>query len=155
MMKKLFRIIKAHVVMLTIAFLIGAIAGSVVTYFVEENKVEFWKERFTEANELNQTLEAKYNQTKKRNNQLVKENKKIRQDLGISILSSIRSNYYNLKALKSEDYSKQLYYNEMEYRSNLVPRALGEKWDINIFQPGLNRELKHVIDSIANEYNKK
>jgi hypothetical protein len=126
----------------------GAVIGSVATYFIEEQKVEFWKERFVEAQELNESLEVEHKKTMKRNEELVRRNEELRKDLGITILSSVRSNYYNLKALKSEDYNKQMYYNEQEYRSNLVPRAMGDKWGINILKAKYNRELKHVVDSI-------
>ena len=134
---------------LAVALLIGAVIGSVVTYFIEEKKVEFWKDRFVESNELNQSLEREKNRLQDQNDELVKENKAIRKDLAVAILSSVRSNYYNLKALKTENYNRQLYFNEMEYRSNMVPRVIGKKWEINILQPKYNRELQRLVDSIS------
>ena len=150
MIKKLIRTIKQHSIKLAVSLLLGAIVGAVATYFIEEQKVEFWKERFVESSELSNSLEKERNRLKQKNKELVKENSNLRNDLGITILSSVRSNYYNLKALKSEDYNKQMYFNEQEYRSNLVPRAMGEKYGINILKAKYNRELKQVVDSVYN-----
>ncbi len=152
-MRNFFRIVKQHAVKLSLAFVIGAIVGSVITFFIEEKKVEFWEERFTEANELSKKMEEEHNKTQDKIKVLRKENKELKKDLGITILSSVQSNYYNLKALKSEDYNKQIYYNEQEYISNLVPRAIGDKWDLNLFNAEYNRELKQVVDSITQENN--
>jgi len=148
MIKQLFNTIRTHPVKLAVSLVIGAAIGAVSTYYIEEQKVGFWKERFVEANELNKSMEDEHKRLKQRNKQLVKKNKELRKDLGITILSNVRSNYYNLKAIKSEDYNKQMYYNDQEYRSNLVPLAMGRKWDINIMNARHNEELKHIIDSV-------
>ncbi|MFP4019035.1 MAG: hypothetical protein ACLFNL_07935 [Bacteroidales bacterium] len=153
-MKNFFRTIKQHAIKLSLAFVIGATVGAVVTFFIEEKKVEFWHERFSEANELNQTLEEEH-EKKKNEIQIHKQEKKeLKKDMGIVILASLQSNYYNLKALKSEDYNKQMQYNEQEYISNLVPRAIGDKWDLNLFSSEYNRGLKQVVDSIAQNNSK-
>jgi biopolymer transport protein ExbB/TolQ len=153
MKKRVLSSIKSNIIILSIVLILGAGIGSVVTYFIEEKKVEFWKERFVEANELNQSLKKEKERFDKEKEELIEENKALRKDLAVTILSSVRSNYYNLKALKSENYNKQMYFNEMEYRTNLVPRAIGKKWDLNILQSQYNRELQHIIDSL--QQNKK
>ncbi len=153
MKKSVLSSIKDNIIILSISLILGAGIGSVVTYFIEEKKVEFWKDRFVEANELNQSLKKEKERFDKQKEELIEENKELRKDLAVTILSSVRSNYYNLKALKTENYNKQMYFNEMEYRANLVPRAIGKKWDLNILQPQYNRELQHIIDSL--QQNKK
>jgi len=148
MIKRLFLTIKKHAVKLAISLVLGALIGSVATYLVEEQKVTFWKERFIEADELNKTLEQEYNSTKQKNKELAKKNKELKRDLSITILSNVRSNFYNLKAIKSEDYNKQMYYNNEEYKSNLIPIAMGRKWNINIMDARNNENLNHIIDSV-------
>lgn len=152
--KKFFRTIKQHAIKLSLAFVIGAATGAVITFFIEEKKVEFWHERFSEANELNQTLEGEHEKKQSEIKILEKEKKELKTDLGIVVLASLQSNYYNLKALKSDDYNKQMYYNEQEYISNLVPRAIGDKWDLNLFSSEYNKELKQVVDSISQNNSK-
>lgn len=148
MIKRLLLTIKKHAVKLAISLVLGALIGSVATYLIEEQKVTFWKERFIEANELNKSMEQEYNSIKQKNKELAKKNKELKKDLSITILSNVRSNFYNLKAIKSENYNKQMYYNNEEYKSNLIPIAMSRKWDINIMDARNNANLNHIIDSV-------
>ncbi|MCF8335746.1 MAG: hypothetical protein K9H65_04000 [Bacteroidales bacterium] len=149
MLKNLWRTIKAHWIKLASFLLLGILIGGGVIYSIEENEKEFWREKYMEQTASNDSLRLQMEQLHKENELLTQKNQDLKDDLGITILSSIRSNFYDLKALKSENYNTQIHYNNEAHKSNLVPKKIGEKWDLNIFSDRYNKELARLMDTIA------
>ena len=155
MFKKLLITIKTHPIKLLVALLIGLFAGSAVMFSIKDKKEEFWRQRYIEENQAIDSLRAFNEQLVQKNETLKQENKDIRNDLSITILAALRSNFYNLKALKSEKYNTQMYYNLEEYKSNLVPKKMGEKWELNIFHQQNKARLNRIVDSLYKEQKEK
>ena len=154
-MKKLIETIQQHWIKLTVSLLAGLLIGGGTMYIIEQRQVKFWRSKFIAQSQKNDSLRTHMEQLTNENTRLVEHNNKIKEDLGITILSSIRSNFYDLKALKSNDYNTQLYYNQQEYKSNLVPKTIGDKWDIDIFNEQYKSQLKTLMDSIYKAKNQK
>ena len=131
--------------------LIGVILGGGIIYSIEAKQKQFWREKYLEQTKSNDSLKTQMQQLHKQNSVLNKKNRALIDDLGITILSSIRSNFYDLKALKSENYNTQMYYNQEEYKSNLVPKKIGDKWDINVFSERYKQELNTLMDTIMKD----
>lgn len=148
MLKKLKTLLKNHWVKIVSSLLAGLLIGGGIMYSIEQQQEDFWREKYIQQTHKTDSLQAEVQQLNDNHHKLLQENKKIRDDLGVTILSSIRSNFYDLKALKSDDYNTQLYYNREEYKSNLVPKTIGEKWNINIFNQQYKSELRTLMDSI-------
>lgn len=148
MLKKIRTLLKNHWIKITASLLAGLLIGGGIIYAIEQQQENFWREKYIQQTHKNDSLRNQIKQLNNQHNILVKRNKKMKDDLGITILSSIRSNFYDLKALKSEDYNTQLYYNQQEYKSNLVPKSIGDKWNIDIFNEQYKNELKTLMDSI-------
>lgn len=149
MLKRFWKIIKAHRVKLASSLLLGILIGGGVIYLIEESEKEFWREKYMEQTESNDSLRLQMEQLHKENEMLTQKNQDLKDDLGITILSSIRSNFYDLKALKSENYNRQIYYNNEAHKSNMVPKKIGEKWDLSIFSDRYNNQLSRLMDTIA------
>ncbi|MBS3775210.1 MAG: hypothetical protein KGY70_08485 [Bacteroidales bacterium] len=148
MLKKIRTLLKNHWLKITAALLAGLLIGGGIIYSIEQQQENFWREKYIQQTQQNDSLRKQIKQLNDQHNILINRNKKMKDDLGITILSSIRSNFYDLKALKSEDYNTQLYYNQQEYKSNLVPKTIGDKWNIDIFNEQYKNELKTLMDSI-------
>lgn len=155
MIKKLLNTIKNHPVKLLIVLLIGVFAGGGVMYSIKDKKEEFWRTKYMEETQSMDSLRAFNKQLIEKNETLKQKNKDIKNDLGITILAALRSNFYNLKALKSEDYNTQMYYNLEEYKSNLVPKKIGEKWNVNVFSQKHKNQLNRIVDSLYKEQKNK
>jgi len=155
MIKKFLAIIKKHVVKLVITFIIGFFAGGGTMYYIKDKKEEFWRTQYIEEKQSQDSLKAFNNQLRLENKRLKDKNRDVRDDLAITVLAALRSNFYNLKALKSEDYNTQMYYNLEEYKSNLVPKTIGEKWNLNVFDTKYKSKLNQVVDSLYKEQKKK
>src|SRR6056297_2090201 len=155
MFKKLLITIKTHPIKLLVALLIGLFAGSAVMFSIKDKKEEFWRQRYIEENQAIDSLRAFNKQLVQKNKSLKQENRDIREDLSITILAALRSNFYNLKALKSEKYNTQMYYNLEEYKSNLVPKKIGEKWELSIFGQQNKQRLNRIVDSLYKEQKEK
>jgi hypothetical protein len=155
MFRKLINTIKKHPVKLLVVLLIGLFAGSGVMYQIKDKKEEFWRTKYMEETQSIDSLRAFNNELMEKNNILKQKNRDIREDLAITILAALRSNFYNLKALKSEDYNTQMYYNLEEYKSNLVPKKIGEKWNINVFSQRHKNQLNRIVDSLYKEQKNK
>lgn len=151
MFRKILRNLKTHWIKLASSLLIGVLIGGGVIYSIEQKQEEFWREKYMTQKRSNDSLRTRLEKLHERNSLLHNTNRELKDDLGIAILSSIRSNFYNLRALKSEDYNTQMYYNQEEYKSNLVPKKIGEKWDINVFSPGYKQKLNTMMDSILSK----
>lgn len=130
------------------ALLFGIVIGGGIIYIIENRQEQYWRERYLQQSKNNDSLKIQMEQLHKRNTILTEENNGLRNDLGVTILSSIRSNYYDLSALKSDNYNIQMYYNREEYKSNLVPKKIGEKWGINIFSDKYKQDLDNLLDTI-------
>ncbi|MGM0531091.1 MAG: hypothetical protein ACQER7_07040 [Bacteroidota bacterium] len=150
MLKKFWRTIKAHRIKLASSLLLGILIGGGVIYFIEEGEQEFWREKYMEQTESNDSLRLQMEQLHKENELLTQKNQDLKDDLGTTILSSIRSNFYDLKALKSENYNRQIHFNNEAHKSNMVPKKIGEKWDLNVFSDRYNKQLARLMDTIAN-----
>jgi hypothetical protein len=148
MWKKFLTKIKKYWIEVISALLLGLLIGGGIIYSIEEKQEQFWRGKYMEQSKSNDSLRTQMEILHKKNNILSKKNQALKDDLGITILSSIRSNFYDLKALKSENYNTQMYYNQEEYKSNLVPKRIGEKWDINVFDEKYKKELNHLMDTI-------
>lgn len=148
MLKKIRTLLKNHWIKITAALLAGLLIGGGIIYAIEQQQENFWREKYIQQTQQNDSLRKQIKQLNDQHNILIRRNKKMKDDLGITILSSIRSNFYDLKALKSEDYNTQLYYNQQEYKSNLVPKTIGDKWNIDIFNEQYKSELQTLMDSI-------
>jgi len=148
MLYKIRTLLRNHWIKITASLLAGLLIGGGIIYAIEQQQENFWREKYIQQTQKNDSLRNQIKQLNDQHNILVERNKKIKDDLGITILSSIRSNFYDLKALKSEDYNTQLYYNQQEYKSNLVPKTIGDKWNIDIFNDQYKSELKTLMDSI-------
>ncbi len=155
MFKKLIITIKTHPIKLLVALLIGLFAGSAIMFSIKDKKEEFWRQQYIEENQTIDSLRAFNKQLTQKNESLKQENKDIRNDLSITILAALRSNFYNLKALKSEKYNTQMYYNLEEYKSNLVPKKIGEKWELSIFDQQNKERLNRIVDSLYQEQKEK
>jgi len=153
MLKKIRTLLKNHWIKITAALLAGLLIGGGIIYAIEQQQENFWREKYIQQTQQNDSLRKQIKQLNDQHNILIRRNKKMKDDLGITILSSIRSNFYDLKALKSEDYNTQLYYNQQEYKSNLVPKTIGDKWNIDIFNEQYKSELQTLMDSIYNAKN--
>jgi len=147
-MKKRIATIKHHWVKITVSLLAGLLIGGGVMYIIEQRQVNFWRSKYMAESKKTDSLQTRTEKLINEHNILVEKNDKMKDDLGVTILSSIRSNFYDLKALKSENYNTQMYYNQEEYKSNLVPKSIGDKWDINIFSDQYKSELRRLMDSI-------
>ncbi|MBS3774925.1 MAG: hypothetical protein KGY70_07055 [Bacteroidales bacterium] len=148
MLKKIRTLLKNHWIKITASLLAGLLIGGGIIYSIEQQQENFWREKYIQQTQQNDSLRKQIKQLNDQHNILINRNKKMKDDLGITILSSIRSNFYDLKALKSEDYNTQLYYNQQEYKSNLVPKTIGDKWNIDIFNEQYKSELQTLMDSI-------
>ena len=148
MLKKIRILLREHWIKITASLLAGLLIGGGIIYGIEQQQENFWREKYIQQTQKTDSLRTQLQQLNDQHNILVERNKKIKDDLGITILSSIRSNFYDLKALKSEDYNTQIYYNQQEYKSNLVPKTIGDKWNIDIFNEQYKNELKTLMDSI-------
>ncbi len=155
MLKKFKTLLKDHWVKILSSLLAGLLIGGGIMYSIEQQQENFWRERYIRQTHKTDSLRAEMQQLNDHHHELLQKNKKIRDDLGVTILSSIRSNFYDLKALKSDDYNTQLYYNQEEYKSNLVPKTIGEKWNIDIFNQQYKSELRTLMDSIYKAKNQK
>jgi|GEM_PF-1803740 len=155
MLKKCISTLRQHWIKMTGAFLAGLIVGGGVMYTIEHRQIKFWRDKYIAQSQTNDSLRTQLKRLNDHNQNLTRKNNKIRDDLGVTILSSIRSNFYDLKALKSDDYNTQLYYNQEEYKSNLVPKSIGEKWNIDIFNEQYKAELRTLMDSIYKAKNQK
>lgn len=155
MFKKLLNTIKRHPVKLLVVLLIGMFAGGGVMYYIKDKKEEFWHTKYMEETQSIDSLKAFNKELRRKNEMLKQKNKDIKTDLAVTILAALRSNFYNLKALKSEDYNTQMYYNQEEYKSNLVPKKIGEKWNINVFSQRHKNQLNRIVDSLYNEQKNK
>lgn len=148
MIKKLMATIKQHWIKITVSLLTGLLIGGGGMYIIEQRQVNFWRNKYIAESNKADSLRNQAEKLTKEHNILVEQNSKMKDDLGVTILSSIRSNFYDLKALKSENYNTQMYYNQEEYKSNLVPKSIGDKWEINIFSDQYKSELRRLMDSI-------
>ncbi len=148
MWRKIRITLKNHWVKILSSLLAGLLIGSGIIYSIEQQQEEFWRQKYLAQQQISDSLKNQLSRAQDQQEQLMEKNKKIRNDLGVTILSSIRSNFYDLKALKSKDYNTQLYYNQEEYKSNLVPKAIGERWNIDIFNQQYKAELQTMMDSI-------
>ncbi len=155
MFKKLINTIKNHPVKLLVVLLIGVFAGGGVMYYIKDQKEKFWHTKYMEETQSIDSLKAFNKELRRKNEMLKQKNKDIKTDLAVTILAALRSNFYNLKALKSEDYNTQMYYNQEEYKSNLVPKKIGEKWNINVFSQRHKNQLNRIVDSLYNEQKNK
>mgnify|MGYP006282449107 CR=1 FL=1 len=151
MLKKLWKTIKEHRMKLASALLIGLLIGGGVIYTIEERQEQFWREKYLEQSESNDSLRVQMEQLNKNNELLTQENQDLKDALGVTILSSIRSNFYDLKAMKSKNYNRQIYYNEEAHKSNLVPKEIGEKWNLNVFSDRYQKQLNRLMDTIAKQ----
>jgi hypothetical protein len=151
MIKKLINTLKKHPVKLIVVLLIGVFAGGGVMYSVKDKKEEFWRTKYMAETQSIDSLRAFNTELLEKNKMLKQKNRDIKNDLAITILAALRSNFYNLKALKSEDYNTQMYYNLEEYKSNLVPKKIGEKWNINVFSQKHKNQLNRIVDSLYKE----
>ncbi|MFW6103550.1 MAG: hypothetical protein ACOC59_00640 [Bacteroidota bacterium] len=149
MLKKFWRTVKSHRIKLASSLLVGILIGGGVIYSIEESEKEFWREKYMEQTESNDSLRLQMEQLHKENELLTEQNRDLKDDLGITILSSIRSSFYDLKALKSENYNRQIHYNNEAHKSNLVPKKIGDKWDLDIFSERYNEQLGRLMDTIA------
>jgi len=149
MLKKSWKILKAHRIKLAIALFLGLLIGGGGIYIIEENQEQFWRKKYLEQTESNDSLRLQMEQLHKENDLLTQKNQDLKDALGVTILSSIRSNFYDLKALKSKNYNRQIYYNEEAHKSNLVPKEIGEKWNLNIFSERYQKQLNRLMDTIA------
>lgn len=147
-MKKIFATIKQHWIKISVSMLAGLLIGGGAMYIIEQRQVEFWRNKYMAESKKADSLQTRSEQLINQHNVLVEKNNKMKDDLGVTILSSIRSNFYDLKALKSENYNTQMYYNQEEYKSNLVPKSIGDKWNIDIFSEQYKAELRRLMDSI-------
>jgi len=148
MLKKIQSLLNHHWIKILSSFMAGLLIGGGTIHFIEQQQKNFWQEKFIQESHQTDSLRSRIDQLNDQHNILTERNEKIKDDLGITILSSIRSNFYDLKALKSDNYNRQLYYNQQEYKSNLVPKAIGEKWNIDIFNEQYKSELKTLMDSV-------
>lgn len=155
MIKKLLDTIKTHPIKLLVALLIGLFVGSAIMFSIKDKKEEFWRQQYIAEHQAIDSLRAFNKQLAKKNKLLKQEKKDIRDDLSITILAALRSNFYNLKALKSENYNTQMYYNLEEYKSNLVPKKIGEKWKLNVFGQQNKERLNRIVDSLYKEQKEK
>jgi len=151
MLKKLWKTIKEHWIKLASALLFGLLIGGGVIYTIEERQEQFWREKYLEQSESNDSLRVQMEQLNKKNELLTRENQDLKDALGVTILSSIRSNFYDLKAMKSKNYNRQIYYNEEAHKSNLVPKEIGEKWNLNVFSDRYQKQLNRLMDTIAKQ----
>jgi pantothenate kinase len=155
MFRKLINTIKKHPVKLAVVLIIGVFVGGTIMYTIKDKKEEFWRTKYMEETQAMDSLRAFNKELRYKNKMLEKKNKDIKNDMAITILAALRSNFYNLKALKSEDYNTQMYYNLEEYKSNLVPKKIGEKWNINVFSQKHKNQLNRIVDSLYKEQKKK
>lgn len=155
MFRKLINTIKKHPVKLVVVLFIGIFVGGAIVYTIKDKKEEFWRTKYMEEAQAIDSLRAFNKELRYKNEILKKKNRDIKNDMGITILAALRSNFYNLKALKSEDYNTQMYYNLEEYKSNLVPKKIGEKWNINVFSQKHKNQLNRLVDSLYKEQKKK
>ncbi len=153
MLKKLWKTIKEHRMKLASALLIGLLIGGGVIYTIEEKQEQFWREKYLEQSKSNDSLRVQMEQLNKENELLTQKNQDLKDALGVTILSSIRSNFYDLKAMKSKNYNRQIYYNEEAHKSNLVPKEIGEKWNLNVFSDRYQKQLNRLMDTIAKKEN--
>jgi hypothetical protein len=151
MLKKFWDRLKKYWKEIAGSLLMGIILGGGIIYSIEAKQKQFWREKYLEQTKSNDSLKTQMQQLHKQNSVLSKKNHALIDDLGITILSSIRSNFYDLKALKSENYNTQMYYNQEEYKSNLVPKKIGDKWDINVFSERYKKELNTLMDTIMKD----
>ncbi|MFP4620714.1 MAG: hypothetical protein ACLFM7_05350 [Bacteroidales bacterium] len=151
MLKNLWKTIKEQRIKLASSLLLGILIGGGVIYSIEYKEKQFWRKKFMEQSENNDSLRLQMEQLNKEKELLTEKNEDIKDDLGVAILSSIRSSFYDLKALKSENYNRQIYYNEEAHKSNLVPKKIGEKWDLDLFSDKYSKELKRLMDTISDK----
>ena len=151
MLTKFFQTLKIHAIKLLIAGFAGAFIGAGVMFYIKDQKEEFWRTKYV-AEKQNLDSVRKFNgELIRKNEDLTEKNRALRDDLGVTILAALRSNFYNLRALKSENYNTQMYYNLEEYKSNLVPKNIGEKWNLNVFDPRYKGKLNRLKDSLYKE----